>query len=222
MNDHQNEQPIIFFVDDEKKMQFYIAKIMRTVQLDVVLYNNAREFLDNFQPKHPSCILLDQRLPEMTGFELYKHLREKNIFIPVIILTAYADVALTRRALQEGVFDFIEKGEPKSIIVNCVQRAIQYDKEFCQEEKKREEIRERLRTLTPREYEVMMSVAIGKGSDKIAQELAHVCRKTVDNHRNKMLSKMRVDSPVELVHLLSFCGLIPSSKEIIYQRKVSD
>jgi FixJ family two-component response regulator len=218
MNNHQNEQPIIFFVDDEKRMQFYIAKIMRTVKLDVVFYNNAQEFLDNFQPKHPSCILLDQRLPEMTGFEVYKYLKEKNIFIPVIILTAHADVALTRQALQDGVFGFIEKGESKFVLVDCIQRAIKRDKELYEEEEKREEIRKRLNTLTEREYEVMMLMAMGKDRKEIAIKLDEISQKTVDNHRNKVLNKMKAQSPVDLVHLLYFCGVIPPPKEIICQK----
>jgi len=215
MNEHQNEQPIVFFVDDEKDVRLAIAKIMKSVQLEVILYSSAGEFLDQFQPKHPSCILLDQRLPEMTGFEIYKNLKTKNIFIPVIIRTAYPDVALIKQALQEGIFDFIQKSESNSILIDCVQKAIKYDKKSYEEEKKREEIRKRLQTLTPREYEVMMFMAIGKDRKEIAAKLDNVSEKTIDNHRNRVLNKMKVHSLVELVHLLSFCGLIPSSKEIV-------
>jgi FixJ family two-component response regulator len=215
MNDHQNSQPTVFMVDDDNEMHFYIRRVMKSIHLEVDSYTSPQEFLDKIQPNQSGCLLLDLRMPEMTGLELYERLKERKIQLPVIMFTSYGDVAAARQAMKSGVFDFLEKPFSKNFLIERVQQAIREDAHRREEQGKRQEILERLATLTPREHEVMMKLVQGKTSKMIARELDIGSAKTVDNHKTKIMLKMQVHSVVELVHLASFCGLLPPAIELI-------
>lgn len=214
MNAITTYQPIVFIVDDNKQIHVYITKLMDSIHLNVISYYCAKDFLENFQPNQPGCLLLDLRMPDMSGLELYERMRTQDICLPVIMLTSYGDVATVKRAFIGKIFDFIEKPFSQQYLLEQVQKAIKQDT-ICREEKqKRQKLQARLDTLTLKEREVMMKLVQGKSIKAIAYELS-ITHKTVDNHKASIMKKMQVHNLVELVHIASFCNLLPPPYNLI-------
>lgn len=214
MNAIITRQPIVFIVDDNKQIHVYITKLMESIHLNVISYYCAKDFLENFQQNQPGCLLLDLRMPDMSGLELYEWMRIQDICLPVIMLTSYGDVATVKRAFIGKIFDFIEKPFSQQYLLEQVQKAIKQDAICRQEKQKRQELQARLDTLTLKEREVMMKLVQGKSIKVIAYEL-NITHKTVDNHKTSIMRKMQVHNLVELVHIALFCNLLPPPYNLI-------
>ena len=187
---------------------------MQSIHLKVISYYCAKDFLENFQPNQPGCLLLDLRMPDMSGLELYEWMRIRDLCLPVIMLTSYGDVATVKRAFVGKIFDFIEKPFPQQYLLEQVQKAIKQDATCRQEKHKRQELQALLATLTPKEHEVMMKLVQGKPLKAIAYDL-NIAYKTVDNHKTNIMRKMQVHNLVELVHIASFCNLLPHPYDLL-------
>ncbi len=207
MNAITTAKPIVFIVDDNKQIHVCIRKVMESVELNVISYYFAKDFWDNFQPEQAGCLLLDLRMPDMCGLELYERMIVQDICLPVIMMTSFGDVATVKRAYNGKIFDFIEKPFSPYYLLEQVQKAIKQDAECRQEREKRQELLIRLKKLTPKEYEVMMKLVQGYSIKEIAYEL-QVTHKTVDNHKTNLMRKIRINNVVELVHIALFCKLL--------------
>ena len=214
MNAINTLQPIVFVVDDNRQIHVYINRLMQSIDLNVISYYCAKDFLENFQPNQPGCLLLDLRMPDMSGLELYEWMKIQDICLPVIMLTSYGDIATVKRALIGKIFDFIEKPFPQQYLLEQVQKAIKQDANCRQEKHKRQELQALLATLTPKEHEVMMKLVQGKPLKVIADDL-NIAYKTVDNHKTNIMRKMQVHNLVELVHIASFCHLLPPPYDLL-------
>jgi two-component system, LuxR family, response regulator FixJ len=165
------EEPAVFVVDDDRAMRKSLRWLIESVNLRVETFESAREFLDNYDRHRPGCVVLDVRMPGMSGLELQDHLRENEIDIPIIIITAYGDVPMAVRAMKAGAIDFIEKPVCDHVLLEHIHDAIEMDQKRRQVRADNQEVAHRLETLTKREVEVMEMVIAGLSSKEIASEL---------------------------------------------------
>jgi two-component system, LuxR family, response regulator FixJ len=190
----------VFVVDDDEGMRKGLRFLLESTGYDVETLDSAQAFLDFYRPSMRGCVLLDVRMPGMSGLELQEHLRSENIAIPVIIVTAHANVPMAVDAMQNGAFDFIEKPFEGSVLLGRVRQAIAHDARHQVQDKQRETSSKRLNSLTPREREVMNLVVHGLLNKQIAGELG-ISMKTVENHRAKVMEKMKAESLAQLVRM---------------------
>ena len=190
----------VFVVDDDEGMRKGLRFLLESTGYDVKTFDSAHAFLSACRPVMRGCVLLDVRMPGMSGLELQKHLRAEKIALPVIIVTAHANVPMAVDAMQNGAFDFIEKPFEGSVLLGRVRQAIVYDARHQVEDKQRKVCTKRLDSLTPREREVLALVVDGLLNKQIAGELG-ISMKTVENHRAKVMEKMKAESLAQLVRM---------------------
>ena len=196
----------VFVVDDDDGMRRGTEFLVRSAGYQVRSFDSARAFLDAYEPAMRGCLLLDVRMPGMSGLELQDHLREERIRIPIIIITAFANVPMAVRAMQTGAFDFIEKPFDGAALINRIRRAIAQDVSERQDQQRVREAHQRIERLTPREREVMELVVDGRLNKQIAGDLG-ISMKTVENHRARVMEKMEVVSLADLVRLAIAAGV---------------
>ena len=189
--------PNIFVVDDDEALCRSLRWLLESLKLNVETYSSSREFLLNYDPVRSGCLVLDVRMPEISGLQLQDILKERGIRIPIIILTGHADVSMTVRAMKSGALDFIEKPFNNQDLLERVQQALEIDARQRREDERQRIASERLSSLTSREHEVLEKVLYGKLNKTIAAELG-ISMKTVEAHRAKVMEKMGVNSPLEL------------------------
>jgi len=191
---------IVHIVDDDVGVRDSLQWLLGSVGLAARAYSNAQDFLDAYDGNTPGCLVLDVRMPGLSGLELQETLRRRGIRIPIIIVTAHADVPIAIRALKAGAVDFIEKPYSDQILLDRVRDAIDRDREQRRIASKRAAIAAQVAQLTPREREVMQLVVAGKANKVIASELG-LSQKTVEVHRARVMRKMHADSVAQLVQL---------------------
>jgi two-component system response regulator FixJ len=192
------EQATVFIVDDDEAVRDSLGWLIRSVGLKVRAYRCAEDFLKDYQGSAPGCLLLDVRMPGMSGLELQERLASRQVSIPVIILTAHGDVSTAVKAFKAGSMDFFEKPFNDQDLLDAVHRAIERDAQVRQAQAQQEETRHCLGTLTAREREVLDRVLAGQPNKVTAAEL-RISEKTVEVHRAHVMEKMRVRSVAELV-----------------------
>jgi FixJ family two-component response regulator len=195
------QKPTVFIVDDEKAMRDSLKTLMDTVGLNAQTYSSADAFLEAYDPKIHGCLVVDVRLPGMSGLELQEELVQERIKLPVIVITGHGDVPMAVQAMKMGALNFIEKPFRDQVLLDNIQKAIDLDTQIRFEQKKNAESKRKLELLTPREREILDLLITGKPNKVIAFELG-ISQKTVDFHRANILKKMGADSVVKLVRLL--------------------
>ncbi|MEY6433267.1 response regulator transcription factor [Thioalkalicoccus limnaeus] len=194
-------QPTVFVVDDDEAMRSSLKWLIESVGLRVRTYDSARAFLASYVPEGGTgCLLLDVRMPGMSGLELQGYLARADITLPVIIITGHGDIAMAVRAMKAGALDFIEKPFNDEALINSIRRGLDYDATQRAQRLRRAEIATRLGQLTPREHEVMNLVTDGKSNKEIAATLG-VSAKTVEAHRARVMDKMQARSLADLVRM---------------------
>jgi two-component system response regulator FixJ len=193
-------EPTVFIVDDDPSVLKGLCLLMTSVKLNVETYSSAQEFLDSYNPDRPGCLLIDMRMPGISGLELQEILQSRNIFIPTIFITGYGEVMDAVQAMKKGAIDFIEKPFNSQYLLDQVHKAIAEDAQIRKKQAQQQVASASLALLTPREREVMDLVIAGKANKVIARELG-LSMKTVEFHRAHMMKKMKVDSVAELVDL---------------------
>ena len=188
----------VFVVDDDPAVRESLEYLIESVGLNVASYATAQGFLDAFDPSKPGCLVLDVRMPGISGLDLLDALAERKALLPVIIITGHADVPMAVRAMKTGAVDFIEKPFNDQVLLDRVQRAIDEDSKTRVERSQAESIAAKRATLTPRELEVMDLVVAGHSNKDIAAKLG-LSQKTVEAHRAHVMQKMQADSLAELV-----------------------
>ena len=200
-NSTDNPVSHALIVDDDHAMRDSIEALLRSVGIPSKGFESAAAFLDEFRPGDAGCLLLDVRMPGMDGIELQKILKQRDIDIPVIILTAFANVRLAVRAMRNGAFDFIEKPFDDQQLIERVRQAFAVSAETEDRERTVAEARERFETLSEREREIMDMITEGYLNKQIAAKLS-ISQRTVENHRRRVMQKMNTKTVAELVRTI--------------------
>ena len=194
-------EPTVFVIDDDQEVREALQLLMESVGLSVQSFSSASEFLDQFDSSLPGCLVLDVRMPGMSGLDLYARLAEEHMHPPVIIITGHGDVPMAVRAVQKGVLDFIEKPFNDQALLDSVHRALERDSQQRGEAIILADLRARYDRLTPREREVLERVVAGKRNKVIASEM-HVSQSTVEAHRAKVMEKMEANTLSDLMRMM--------------------
>jgi two-component system response regulator FixJ len=191
----------VYIVDDDAGVRHSLDLMMQSVGLKAKCFSTAQQFLKNVNPSRPGCVVLDVRMPDMSGLVLQQELNKRRIRLPVIIITGHADVPMAVSAMKAGALDFIEKPFRDQTLLDSISRAITESVELLEEQQQQTDTNRLLGQLSSREREVLDLLVEGKGSKQIAAVLG-ISSKTVDVHRGHILEKMGVRSVVELVRLV--------------------
>ena len=192
-----SDDAIVFIVDDDEAVRQSTAWLIESIGLKVNSFVSADDFLENYN-NESGCIVMDVRMPGMSGLEAQEEMKNRGISLPLIFITGHGDVPMAVRALKRGAFDFIEKPFNDQLLLDAVQRGLKQNSEARESLLLNESIDKRISSLTPREHEVMLRVTEGKPNKVIAHEL-NVSIKTVEVHRARMMEKMEASSVAELV-----------------------
>lgn len=190
----------VFIVDDDQAMRSSLKWLIESVGMKVEVFASADEFLDGYYPGRSGCLVLDVRMPGMSGLELQEHIASQQINLPVIIITGHGDIPMAVRAMKAGALEFIEKPFNDELLLDGIRKAIALDGKLRDQQQQRAGVISRLTHLTPREQEVMTMVTEGKSNKEIAFEL-NVSAKTVEAHRKRVMEKMGAQSLAELVRM---------------------
>jgi FixJ family two-component response regulator len=193
-------ESIVFVVDDDPSVRSAIKRLIVCVGLQVELFESAQEFLASKLPNVPSCLVLDVRLPGISGLALQRHLAEANVQIPIIFITAHGDVPMTVRAMKAGAVEFLTKPFHDQDLLDAIQLALERDRIRHQQEAEIAVLRGRFESLTPREQEVLPWVVSGLLSKQIADAMGR-SEASVKVHRSQLMRKMAADSVAELVRM---------------------
>ena len=191
----------VFIVDDDLEVRQALALLMESVGLRTEIFESADRFLERFDPDRPGCLVLDVRMPGMSGLELQARLAAEKLHPPVIVITGHGDVPMAVRAVQAGAVDFIEKPFNDQALLDSVHRALELDARQRGQARELAEIRRRVESLTRREQEVMQLVVNGLRNKMIAAEL-HVSQSTVEAHRARVMEKMGARTLSELMRMV--------------------
>jgi two-component system response regulator FixJ len=191
----------VFVVDDDPAMRESLTFLVSSVGLQVESFPSARAFLEQYESGRPGCLVLDVRMPGMSGLELQDRLNERRIEIPVVMITGFGDVPMAVRALKRGAIDFLEKPFTDQDLLDRIHQAIEEDRRRRTDRRQRDDLDKRIARLTTRERQVMMCVLEGKPNKLIAHQLG-LSPKTVEVHRARMMDKMKASSLAELAQLV--------------------
>ena len=201
-----NADPVVFIVDDDQAIRSSLKWLIESVGLRVETFPSADEFIRAYYPGRAGCLLLDVRMPGMSGLELQEHFARNQINIPIIIITGHGDVPMAVRAMKAGAVDFIEKPFNDELLLESIRNALAMDQRLREVQSQRAEIAARLAQLTPREHEVMEMVTEGRSNKEIATSLG-VSAKTIEAHRARVMEKMQAGSLAELVRMVLAVGV---------------
>lgn len=194
-------EPTVFVVDDDEAIRDSLSLLLETVGLNAECYASARAFLEAYDPERSGCLVLDVRMPEMSGMELQERLVAKQAILPIIFLTGHGDVRMAVHAMRAGSVDFIQKPFGEQELLDRIQQTIEQDRKTRELLGQRDEIRRRLQSLTPRERQVMDFVAEGTANKVIAIDLG-ISERTVEIHRSRVMHKMGAASLPHLVRMI--------------------
>jgi len=194
--------PTVFVVDDNAGVRKSLQSLVEAAGLAVETYASAVEFLAAYDARRAGCLVLDVRLRGESGLDLQDELRKRNVMLPIIVMTGYADVPTSVRAFKGGAVDFLRKPVPPKKLLTQIREAIEIDRRARDAAADRASVADRIAHLTPREREVMELLAVGKSSREIATGLGLSVR-TVEGHRRTVLRKMDADSAVQLARAIA-------------------
>ena len=198
MTDHE---AIVFLVDDDEAVRDSLGLLMKSVALKSRSYASAGEFLAEYDPDCPGCLILDIRMPGMSGMELQQKLIEMRAILPIIFITGHGDIPMAVEAMQRGAVDFIPKPFRDNELLDRINKALEDDRKNRESLIERGEVEKRIETLTPREKQVLELVVQGKANKVIAGDL-DVSQRTVEIHRARVMEKMQVRSLAQLVRMV--------------------
>jgi FixJ family two-component response regulator len=201
---------IVYVVDDDFSVREAIKSLIRSVGLRVETFGTAQEFLHSARPDAPGCVVLDVRLPGLSGLDLQRELAAHGIYLPVIFITGHGDIPMSVRAMKAGALEFLTKPFRDQDLLDAIQQALERDRSARQQRSETAEVRERFDSLTAREREVMGLVVSGLLNKQIAGELG-TSEVTIKIHRSQVMKKMGAGSLAELVRMTEKLG-IPAAK----------
>ena len=206
------DQPIVFVVDDDASMRQALARLLQSVQLRVEVFASPQEFLQSERPNVPSCLVLDVRLPGLSGLDFQAELAKADVRIPIVFITGHGDIPMSVRAMKAGAVDFLAKPLRDQDLLDAVTAAIQRDQKRREHENAMTDLRAHFSSLTPREGEIMALVASGLMSKQIAAEVG-LSEITVKVHRSHLMKKMGARSVADLVRMAEALGVTPAKSQ---------
>ena len=207
-------EPTVFVVDDDAAIRKSLRFLIESIGLHVETFATAEQFLERYDRRRAGCLLLDLRMPGMSGLHLQDELVVRKVRLPIIIITAYAEVSTAVGALRKGAVDFIEKPFSDQVLLDRVLHAIEIDRRARQAEAEEAVTAERLAQLTVREREVMDGVVVGKANKVIATELG-ISEKTVESHRARVMKKLGVETLADLIRLALGAGGVRENPDTV-------
>lgn len=212
MNRNDSDTPtdadaVVYVVDDDEGMRNGLTFLLRSAGLEARGFASAVEFLETAEPGMRGVLLLDVRMPEMTGPELQQELAERNVDIPTIFITGYGDVPTAVRTMQAGAADFIEKPFEASALLERVHKALSTEQKTHADRERQAVVEQRIERLTPRQRQIMEMVVSGLLNKQIAYEL-DISIKTVENHRAAIMDRMQAESLADLVRMAMTAGVV--------------
>lgn len=202
---------MVHIVDDEEPIRDSIALLLRSAGIASRQYEDAHAFLATYRAGEPGCLVLDVRMPRMTGLELQQELNRRGWTLPLIFITGHGDVPMAVEAMREGALDFLQKPFNDEELIRRVQKALAQDVRIRQQSGDREALSRRLEELTAREREVAERIVCGQANKVIALDLA-LSERTVELHRARVMQKMAVRGVAQLVQAWMALGLVPESR----------
>jgi two-component system response regulator FixJ len=202
-------QPAVHIVDDDEGLRESLAFLLRTANLEVRSFESAKAFLDKLPHAMPGCVITDVRMPDMSGIELLRRLKELKIGVPVIVITGHGDIALAVEAMKMGATDFFEKPFDDHLLVASVRAALRRREDQTKRGAERAEIEHRISTLSPREKDVLAGLIQGRANKQIAFDLG-ISPRTVEIYRANLMSKMQADSLSDLVRMALISEMLNS------------
>lgn len=196
----------VFVVDDDPSVRNAVARLLRSTGLEAIAFGSAEEFLAGPPPESPCCVVLDVRLPGVSGLDLQEELGQSRREVPIIFITGHGSVPITVRAMKAGAFDFLEKPFDDQALLDAVQWALERDQHYLKARAELLSVKLRLRRLTPREREVMELVVEGFLNKQIGGLLG-ASEKTIKVHRARVMRKMEAESVADLVRMAEKAGI---------------
>jgi FixJ family two-component response regulator len=190
----------VFVVDDDPLIRDALEQLIKSVGLKAFTFSSAREFLEKELPDEPCCLILDIRMPGLSGLDLQDELAKRGLTIPVIFITGHGTVPTSVRAMKAGAVDFLQKPFEDQELLDAIHKAIDQNRQTRKEQSEISEIKRRVESLTPREYEILVLVATGMLNKQIAYDLK-LSENTVKTHRAHIMQKMNAESLADLVRL---------------------
>jgi two-component system, LuxR family, response regulator FixJ len=196
------EQPAtVCIVDDDEPVRGSLRLLLKTLGLPTLAYGSAQEFLAEFDPQRRGCLVLDIRMPGMSGLELQEELNKLGALVPIIFITGHGDVPMAVEAMQQGAMDFLQKPFRDQDLVDRINKALEKDRAGREVLNNRERLQARIAALTPREREILKLIVAGKANKVIAGDL-QVSQRTVEIHRAHVMEKMEANSLAHLVRMV--------------------
>ena len=203
-------QPVVHVVDDDEGQRESLAFLLRSAGIEVRNFESAKAFLDVLPGAAPGCVITDVRMPDMSGIELLRRLKELKIGVPVIVITGHGDIGLAVEAMKIGATDFFEKPFNDDLLVASVRAALLQQQDLTKRHTQRAEIENRISTLSAREKDVLVGLIQGRANKQIAFDLG-ISPRTVEIYRANLMNKMQADSLSDLVRMALLVEMLGSS-----------
>ena len=202
--------PIVFVVDDDALVRRSMERLIRIAGFKVLTFESAQHFLGYHRSEGPACLVLDVRLPGLSGLDLQRELSQSGEQIPIVFLTGHGDIPMSVRAMKAGAVEFLTKPVKQRILLEAIQSAVERDRVTCQARAATDDLRARYEKLTPREREVMRLVVTGRLNKQVADELK-AAERTIKFHRSHIVQKMGAESLADLVRMAEKLGISAQS-----------
>lgn len=203
--------PIVYIVDDDESVRKSLNRLIKSAGFQTEVFSCSEEFLRAKKHRRPACLILDVRMPGLTGIDLQNELKKRSIILPIVFITGHGNIPMSVAAIKEGAVDFLQKPFDDKELLNAIGQAIDRDSMALKEEIEKRRIKHLTSSLTPREHEVLQWVITGMLNKQIAGKLG-TTEKTVKVHRGRVMHKMKVVSVAQLVRLTQKCGISPAKK----------
>ena len=208
-SEHRAAQQVVHIIDDDEALRESLAFLLRSAALEVRSFDSAKAFLNELPDAALGCVISDVRMPDMSGIELLRRLKELKIAVPVIVITGHGDIALAVEAMKIGAVDFFEKPFNDDLLVASVRAALRQQEDQTKRDVKRTEIEHRISTLSRREKDVLAGLTEGRANKQIAFDLG-ISPRTVEIYRANLMNKMQADSLSELVRMALLAEMLSS------------
>jgi FixJ family two-component response regulator len=207
-----SDQPVVFVVDDDASIRQALARLFQSVKLQAEVFASAQEFLQSKRPDVAGCLVLDVRLPGLSGLDFQAELTKADVRIPIVFITGHGDIPMTVRAMKAGAVDFLAKPFRDQDLLDAVATAIQRDQKRREQENTVADLKAHFASLTAREREIMALVASGLMSKQIAAQI-ELSEITVKVHRSHLMKKMEARSVADLVRMAEALGVKPATSQ---------